>query len=285
MTERWAIITGASRGLGQVLAVNYWAAGYSLHLIARDLEALTRFQQTLSSSTTQQCLIHAVDLSCDQQIELFCSKVISEQWPVHALVNNAAIHGPIGPASRADFGLWKQTFQVDLFAAVALCQAVVPAMIRNNYGSIINISGGGATGPRPNFSAYACAKTALVRFSETLAQELRPHKIRVNCIAPGPMPTKLLEEIIDNASYLSPKEFELARSTLHAPDHTMHEAAQLALYLSDPQTPYISGKIISALWDDWRNWCDKVPLIDQSDIYTLRRIVGKDRAMAWGDKE
>ena len=87
-----------------------------------------------------------------------------------------------------------ETIRVNLLGTVTMCRAVLPGMRERGYGKIINLSGGGATGPRPNFSAYAASKAAVVRFTETLAGEV--DGIDVNAIAPGALPTRMLDEVL-----------------------------------------------------------------------------------------
>src|SRR4029453_7422632 len=98
------------------------------------------------------------------------------------LVNNAGIQGPIGPLESVDFTAWRAVFDVNVFAAARLCQLLIPAMKQKGWGKIVNLSGGGAAGSRPDFSAYAAAKTALVRLTETLADELKGTGIDVNSV-------------------------------------------------------------------------------------------------------
>ena len=126
---------------------------------------------------------------------------------VDVLVNNASVQGPIGPLETVDFAAWRAVFEVNLFAA-----APVPAgpavHARSGRGKIINVSGGGATGPRPDFSAYALTKVAIVRLTETLAEELKGMAIDVNAVAPGAMNTRMLEEVLAAGPAAAPREYE-----------------------------------------------------------------------------
>jgi NAD(P)-dependent dehydrogenase (short-subunit alcohol dehydrogenase family) len=158
-------------------------------------------------------------------------------------------------------------------------------MIARGSGSIINLSGGGATGPRAYFSAYAAAKTGLVRFSETLADEVKVHGVKVNCVAPGAMKTAMLEQVLSTGEIASgTREFEIAKKVFLDGGASMDRVAKLALFLASKKSDGLTGKLISAVWDDWENWPQHLQELASSDVYTLRRIVGKDRGFTWGDK-
>jgi len=194
------------------------------------------------------------------------------------------VHGPIGPVWENDFAAWNQALQVDLLAPVALCKGLIPLMNGTSGGSIINLSGGGATGPRPNFSAYATAKAGLVRFSETIAEELKASGIRVNCIAPGAMKTAMLGELLSKGDAAGERELSLASKVFEEGGASMDRVADLALFLAGDAGKGITGKLISAVWDDWEHWPEHLDELASSDIYTLRRIAGRDRGFDWGDK-
>lgn len=285
MTQRFVLITGASRGLGEFLAHQFWASGFSLCLVARSEAGLHKVAASLPDRKGQQITVLACDLGDPVSVVQLAAKVKELLPSLEVLVNNAAIHGPIGPLWENDFALWQQAIQVNLLAPVALCRAFVPWIKEAGGGSIINLSGGGATGPRGNFSAYGAAKTALVRFSETLAEETKPLGIRVNCIAPGAMKTEMLGEVLEQgANAAGEREFAIASKVFAAGGASMDSVANLALFLASNKSNGITGKLISAVWDDWEHWSDHQDELASSDAYTLRRIAGRDRGFTWGDK-
>lgn len=196
MNAKFALITGSSNGLGAFLASRFWDSGFNLCLVAHSEEGLEKVARALPERKEQQIICFVCDLANPELVVELADKVRACLPRLDVLLNNAAIHGPMGPLWENDFSMWQQVIQVDLLAPVALCRAFVPWMNETGGGSIINLSGGGATCPRENFSAYATAKAGLVRFSETLAEEARHLGIRVNCIAPGAMKTDMLGEIL-----------------------------------------------------------------------------------------
>ena len=112
-------------------------------------------------------------------------------------MNNAGVYGPKGLVEEVDWDEWEHAVRVNLFGSVLCSRAVLPHFRANGYGKIIQLSGGGATSPLPRLSAYAASKAAVVRFAETLAEELHDTGIDVNAVAPGALNTRLLEEILE----------------------------------------------------------------------------------------
>ena len=284
MTIRFAVITGGTRGLGELLVNRFWHAGFSLVVSARQEDDIYKVLKGLPKRVDQKALAIPCEMGSSTHITEFIGRVKSACAQPAVLINNAAMQGPIGPLSVNDFSAWQQAVQVNLLAPVSLCQGLIPLMTSSGGGSIINLSGGGATGPRANFSAYATAKAGLVRFSETIAEELRPAGIRVNCIAPGAMKTDMLAEVLYQAHGAGEEEHSLASKVFEEGGASMERVADLALFLASDASKGITGKLISAVWDDWEHWPEHLSELSTSDAYTLRRITGRDRGFAWGDK-
>jgi len=284
MSEKFILITGASKGLGKFLAQYLAHLGYNLCLISKNEDLLYKLSAKISSETDRQVIPIVCDLSDKKAVEKLIPSLKSSVHSLETLINNAAIHGPIGAVWENNWELWQEVIQVNLIAPVFLCRACVPLMQKTG-GSIINISGGGATSPRPHFSAYATAKAGLVRFSETLAAEVNNFGIRVNCIAPGPMKTDLLSQIVEQGKNSSgQKEFDLAEEVLKKGGTDMNLVADLVFFLISKHGSKVTGKLISAVWDDWKMWPKYSDELNFSDVYTLRRITGRDRGFDWGDK-
>jgi 3-oxoacyl-[acyl-carrier protein] reductase len=151
-------------------------------------------------------------------------------------------------------------------------------MISQNYGKIINLSGGGAANPHPCFSAYAASKAAVVRFTETISEEIKDCNIQANAIAPGGIATRLQDEVIA-AGELAGKEALANAKEIKATGGTpIATPAALAVFLASDESKGLTGKLISAVWDDWQNMKQMIPEIASSDIYTLRRVVRFEKA-------
>jgi len=118
-----------------------------------------------------------------------------------------------------------------------------------------------------------------------LAEELKPYNVRVNCIAPGAMGTAMLEEVVTKGEAAAgKKEYEDAFRVLREGGVPMQRVAELCNFLASDASNCITGKLISALWDNWEHWPEHIDELRTSDVYTLRRIVGRDRGLSWGDK-
>jgi 3-oxoacyl-[acyl-carrier protein] reductase len=283
-------ITGASRGLGKTTAELFFKSGWNVALISRKREMLGEVAEKLHSKyrmNRSEILVIDVDLSAPGAPK-YCVDVMRDHWPaIHALVNNAGIQGPIGRFCDIDPVTWEEAFKILLFAPLDMCRHVIPWMLSSGGGDIINISGGGAAGPRENFTAYAAAKTALVRTTEILSLEYGSQGIAVNAVAPGAMPTGILQEILDAGSeVVGRKEYDSAIKTFEREEIEPigKSAAECIFTLCNQKTPKITGKLISAVWDDYEDWPNHLDELKYSDLYTLRRITGRDRGKTWGDK-
>jgi 3-oxoacyl-[acyl-carrier protein] reductase len=274
------MITGATRGLGLLVARKFWNAQHDLVIVSRRESDLERISAEFHVKSIEGQNIHPYlfDLKNINLIPELMKEIRDSVGSPDIVINNAAVQGPIGPLQTNDWEEWRTCLDVDLLAPIKICQEVIPAMIMNNYGRIVNISGGGATGPRPNFSSYATAKCGLVRFSETLAQELSPYNITINCVSPGAMNSELTKKILDaGIDSAGQKEYEVAKRLVDDNPHTEIKAADLVFLLTTEPFSGITGRLLSAVWDPH----DKIPSISAklmgTDVYTLRRIVPKDR--------
>jgi NAD(P)-dependent dehydrogenase (short-subunit alcohol dehydrogenase family) len=282
LAGRAALLTGASRGLGAALARAFWEAGASLLLAARSAPALEAVAAGLPPRAGQRAVIHAADLG-DPAAPARLAAAAHEHFPdLHILVNNAAIVGPIGRAWDTDWDAWQAALRVNLLAPVALCRLVAPRMRARGGGKIINLSGGGAAGPRPGFSAYAASKAALVRFTETLAAELDGSGVDVNAVAPGMLNTRMQAAVL-RAGPEQAGEGEVAQAGRAAEGEAqaLDRAARLCVFLASPRSDGLSGRLISAAWDDWERLPERLDAVRASDVYTLRRITPQDRGLAW----
>ncbi|MCJ7432725.1 MAG: SDR family oxidoreductase [Anaerolineales bacterium] len=284
LQDQTCLITGASRGLGAQIADSFWNAGANLILVARSADALGQLAGGLPKRTEQRVVTIVANLTDPDVPAQILAEARRQFDALDVLVNNAAIQGPVGLLWQNDWAEWQATIQVNLLAPVALCRLAGPWMSNHAQRSkIINLSGGGGTGPRPNVSAYATAKSGLIRFAETLAEEVRD-SMDVNCIAPGAMKTAMLESLLAaGPEAAGQKEYAQALKVRDSGGTDPARAVALCVFLASSASDGITGKLISAVWDPWEHFPEHLDDLKKTDIYTLRRIVPKDRGMDWGD--
>lgn len=285
LAGKTAVITGANQGLGKACAEAYLRAGANLVLCARNenlLDETCRDLQKLAGAEQRLDWL-ATDVSKVDQVEALTDFAFSKNERIDILVNNAGIYGPKGLLEDVDWQEWTNTVEINLYGPVLMARAFLPHFKANQAGKIINISGGGATAPLPRLSAYAATKAAVVRLTETLAVETLGCGIDVNAIAPGALNTKMLDEILEAGPDRVGKEFfERALKQKEEGGAPPAKAADLCVYLGSDESDGITGKLVSAVWDPWQDLTQHLNELKTSDIYTLRRIVPKDRGGDWG---
>jgi NAD(P)-dependent dehydrogenase (short-subunit alcohol dehydrogenase family) len=283
LAGRGAIITGANQGLGREIATHFVRAGASVVLAARGQELLRQTEAELRTlaSAGQVVVGVAADVSRPEDCRGLVERAGTVLPELTVLVNNAAISGPLGLVEENDWAAWAGTIAINLFGPVLMCRAALPALKARRYGKIINLSGGGATAPRPRMSAYACSKAALVRFTETLAEEVRDWHIDVNAIAPGSLNTRLLDDLLAAGPEGVGREYEKAVKQRDTGGTPLSKGAELAVFLAGAVSDGITGRLLSAVWDNWASLPDRKQELAKSDIYTLRRIIPEDRGQKW----
>jgi NAD(P)-dependent dehydrogenase (short-subunit alcohol dehydrogenase family) len=278
------LITGGSQGLGRAIAEQFLREGASVMICARDEQLLsaTRDELRKLAGLGQKVLSRPCDVSAESQVNALITSALGEFGSLQVLVNNAGIYGPLGPTDSVDFKEWSRALEVNLYGVLLPCRALMPHFKKAGRGKIIMISGGGATNPMPNISAYAASKAAVVRLMETLAEELKPHHVDVNAIAPGALKTRLVEEVLKAGPEKVGTAF-YAKNVKWAEEGAtpLELGAKLCAYLASAESDGITGKLISAQWDPWVTLQEHRDELANSDIYCLRRIVPEDRGKKW----
>ena len=255
-------------------------------LCARNYDLLEKVELELNPllGENQKIFIKKCDVTNINEVNTLVDDTFDKLGGCQILVNNAGIYGPKGAIEDQDWDEWKKAIEINVFGSVLMCRALISHFKRQNYGKIIQLSGGGATKPLPNLSVYATSKAAIVRFADTLAEEVRSFGIDVNAIAPGALNTNMLQEILDSGPEKVGEDFyKNALKQKNNGGIPLNKGAELALFLASSASDGITGKLISTLWDRWKDWPEHLDELGNSDAYTLRRIVGRDRGFDWGD--
>ena len=286
LADRPAIITGASLGLGRVIAARFVAAGADVLLCARDTTTLEATAEELRTTTVrpgQRVLTEPCDVSSETDVaRLFARADADLPGPLRVLVNNAGVYGPKGPTDEVDLAEWRRALDINLLGTLIPCRAAMRRFKAAGYGKIVNLSGGGATNPMPNISCYAAAKAAVVRLTETLALELQPWRVDVNAVAPGALNTRLLDEVLAAGPERVGADF-YGRSVKQSQQGGVPPelGADLCVYLAGAASDGVTGRLLSARWDPWTTLHERRAELAAGDIYTLRRIVPEDRGQLW----
>lgn len=284
LTGRVAIITGANQGFGLAVARAYVAAGASVFMCARDVSKLEEARREIAAlaGSHQVVLAQPADVSQKKDVEQLVREALRWFPRVHILVNNAGVYGPLGLIEEVDWDAWVHAVEINLLGSVLMCRALLPHFKAHCYGKILQLSGGGATNPLPRISAYAVSKAAIVRFVETLAEEAREDHVDVNAIAPGALNTRLLDEVLEAGPGRVGHEFYNRSIKQKAQGGApLEKGVELATFLGSSASDGITGKLISALWDPWESLPEHAGDLRRTDVYTLRRIVPKDRGLTW----
>jgi 3-oxoacyl-[acyl-carrier protein] reductase len=272
LENRVALITGAGRGIGRAIALSYATEGARLSLAARTESELAQTAQEAQARGASTCMTTA-DVSDPEQVDALVRATRDQFGGIDILVNNAGMAGPIGPLHQNEVSAWIQTVQVNLIGTYLCCHAVLPFMLAQNRGKIINLSGAGATVAWRDLSAYGASKVAVVRLTETLALELEGTNIQVNALGPGSIHTQMWDELRDKAEVAgSTRLYEIGQQVTSGGGASLQQAEALAVFLASDQSGTLSGRLISAVGDDFANLPPRIAEIMASDAWMLRRV-------------
>ncbi len=262
------LITGAGRGIGKRMALGFAQAGARVALLARSQGELDLAKLEIEQAGGVALRIRADVRDLDDMMAA-AERTRAVYGALDVLIGAAGVQGPIGPLVRTKPKAWNETIEINLIGAVNSCRAVLPSMMERRSGKIILLGGPGSGHPRPNFTAYAAAKTALVRLVECLAEEVREHNVQVNCMAPGAAYSHMTDEILHAGEELAgSKEIEAAERVRVTGGEAPEKQIQLAEFLASSRSNHISGKLIHVN-DDWKR-LERENM--KAELYTLRRV-------------
>ena len=278
-----AVITGASQGLGQKIATRFAKEGADVLICARSGDDLKLAEQQIRAEAHGKVAAKVASIAVEADVRSLVEEASGKLGGLDILVCNAGIYGPKGPIDELDWANWVEAIQINLLGTVLCCRLFLPLLRKSPRGKIILLSGGGATKPLPFLSAYAASPAGVVRFGETLAGELAACGIDVNSVAPGALNTRMLQEVLDaGPEKVGPAFYRAAMEQREKGGTPLDAGANLCLYLASDESNGITGKLISATWDPWREFAEHRQDLAKTDIYTLRRIIPGERGLSWG---
>jgi 3-oxoacyl-[acyl-carrier protein] reductase len=234
LANRIAMVTGASRGIGKAIALALGREGAHVVATARTAEAIKAVVEELKQMGSDALAVVA-DLGVERDIQHLVEETLKKFDRMDILVNNAAIIHPPIDLVNLDSGLWRKVIDVNLTGPALLIKAVLPTIIKNRFGKIINISSIGGRRGGKGRSAYRATKAGLISLTESVAAEVKPYGIDVNCICPGGVDTEGYREAFgskgreENPKLMRPEEI-----------------AELIIFLASDASSAITGTAIDA---------------------------------------
>ena len=235
---RKALVTGASRGIGKAIAIAYAEAGADVVLVSRKEAALREVAESVER-IGRKALVVAANCGKAEDLAALAQKVLAAWGGVDILVNNAATNPAMGMLTSVEESAWDKTMDVNLKGPYLLTKALAPEMKRKRWGRIINMSSNGGVRPSAALSAYCISKAGLIAMTKVLAEELGPHGITVNAIAPGLIDTYFAAALTQNEAILKRTLESCALGRVGVPE----EIAGIALYLASEASAFATGEV------------------------------------------
>jgi NAD(P)-dependent dehydrogenase (short-subunit alcohol dehydrogenase family) len=270
LLNKVCLVAGASGAIGSAIARRFQQEGAQLALGYSKTKPEQLCEELRTGPGRVAC--YRFDVADWEQVKEAVGKIEADFQRIDALVSCAGIVGPIGPLETLDMRDWARTIEVNLLGSAQLARAVLPGMKERGRGKIILFSGGGAAYGRPFFTSYSSSKAALVRFAESLAQELEGTNIQVNAIAPGAVRSRMWDEMRAAGPAGGPKLIEELKRMDETGGTAPERAAGLAAFLASERSGRLTGRLVSAVWDDWEHLENGIEEIAGSEALTLRRV-------------
>lgn len=280
LQNRRAIITGGTGVIGKTIARFFIREGCRVLLSGRSIEKLNAIKKELNSPLIE---IYPADVSEIKDIQKLMQEAGRIFSAVDILVTAAGVYGEIGSLEQCNAERWFEAVTINLLGTVYAIKYALPLLKEGTNAKIITFAGGG-DGPLENFSAYASSKGAVLRFTETMATELQDYRISINSISPGLVSSGFTKELIKAGPERSGRQkYEEALQQVAGSGVIIspEKAAALAVFLASEESNGLTGKNISAVWDNWQDIPKHIKEIQTSDIYNWRRIKPKDRGYDW----
>jgi len=233
-----AIVTGASRGIGQAIAETFASAGVKVVLASRKQDSLEEVAKNIREQGGETLAVAAHNGDKDA-LQSLVRTTVDSYGAVDIVVNNAATNPHFGPLLNAEDSMWEKTLQVNLLGNFWLSQAVVPIMRDQGGGKIINVASIAGLRPGHFQGIYSATKAAVISLTKTLAIELGSDNIQVNAIAPGLVKTRFARALWDNEDILNEVLLRTPAGRIGIPE----DMTGVALFLASPASDFTTGGV------------------------------------------
>jgi NAD(P)-dependent dehydrogenase (short-subunit alcohol dehydrogenase family) len=240
LNDKVAIVTGASRGIGEAIARTYAQAGAKVVLASRKLDGLKEVEAKIAAAGGEAFSV-ACHTGAEEQIEHLFRSAVERFGQVDVLVNNAATNPYFGPMMNVEMAAWEKTFEVNVKGYFWTSRALVRHLLaRRAPGAIVNVASVAGQMAMPLQGVYAMTKAAVISMTKTLAMELGTEGIRVNAIAPGLVETKFAAALTTSDEISRTVREKMALKHFAQPE----DIAGLALLLASDQSRYMTGECV-----------------------------------------
>jgi NAD(P)-dependent dehydrogenase (short-subunit alcohol dehydrogenase family) len=244
-----AVITGGEQGIGKQTALLFAQEGADLAilgLVSDELELVRKDVETLS----RRCLVYQVNVADEGQVNEAVQASLKSLGRIDVLINNAAVLGSTAPVAELSVQSWKEEIAVNLTGSFLCCKAVLPGMIEQKSGKIINITSVGGQRAYPLRSSYAVSKAGLIALTRTLAAEVGSYNIRVNAVAPGPVRGNRMKRVIEKRAgstgqSIAETEQSYLRALALGRMVEEEDIARMALFLGSKEGDNITGQVFN----------------------------------------
>jgi 2-dehydro-3-deoxy-L-rhamnonate dehydrogenase (NAD+) len=193
LNDRHAVITGAAQGIGLAISTRILASGASVSLWDRDVNLLTSVLAQFDGNASIS--VEGVDVADPESVARATETAVAKHGAIDILVANAGIAGPNHKTWEYPIEAWKQVIDTNLFGVFLCCRAIVPQMIRRNYGRIVNVASIAGKEGNANAPAYSASKAGVIALTKSLGKETASYNIAVNCITPAAVRTRLFDQM------------------------------------------------------------------------------------------
>jgi NAD(P)-dependent dehydrogenase (short-subunit alcohol dehydrogenase family) len=237
LNRRHAVVTGGAQGIGLSVATRMLESGASVALWDRDADLLKTTQTDLLKQFAGKVTVEAVDVSDPDSVQAAAEATVSKLGTIDILVANAGIAGPNHKTWEYPVDAWRQIMDINLTGVFLCCRAVVPYMLRQDYGRIVNVASIAGKEGNPNASAYSASKAGVIALTKSLGKETANKNIAVNCITPAAARTRIFDQMAQEHI-----DFMLSRIP-RGRFLEVHEVANMVAWLVSEENSFTTGAV------------------------------------------